>query len=545
MALVSRLPAASNVHSLLPGMVARISGESAELQSLDRYYTGSQPLSYLSPEVQRAVQGRLRSLVINWPRLVVNSLEERIDVEGFRLSLDQPANDDLWRIWRANKLPIKSQMAHVDAFVHGRAYVTVWANENDPGTPQITVESGEQMTVDFGPNGEVLAAVKCWWHDDMAYSTLYLPDSIERYEAPQQRGSAAAAGWTLREAPIAHDLGQVPVVPILNRPRMTHPFGESEMTDVLPLVDAINKLATDMMVSAEYHAMPRRWATGMDLGGSQETVERTTEMVRQRWTEASAGRVWLSDDPQAHFGQFPEASLDNFVKGIEMLASQVAAISGLPPHYVGLMSQANPASADAIRSAEASLVERAKRKQRVLGEAWQDVIKLAILVRDGGPLPASMHSLETIWRDPETPTVAQKVDAAVKLDGIGMPLRQSLEDLGYTPTQIARVLKSRTVDSLADVTAQLGYVDEIIAKYGISRAAALAAVGLVEAATVEARVEARQPPTLEELAPPGSHEDPQLAAAAAAAVGAKTGQPTPPPPGVQSPNPKTGLMPGH
>jgi hypothetical protein len=64
-----------------------------------------------------------------------------------------------------------------------------------------------------------------------------------------------------------------------------------------------------------------------------------------------------------------------------MLAAQIAAIAGLPPHYVGLMSQANPASADAIRSAEASLVKRALRKQRVFGGSWERVHA----PRDPGP----------------------------------------------------------------------------------------------------------------------------------------------------------------
>jgi hypothetical protein len=56
--------------------------------------------------------------------------------------------------------------------------------------------------------------------------------------------------------------------------------------------------------------------------------------------------------------------------------------------------------------------------------------------------------METIWGNPETPTVAQKVDAAVKLDQMGMPFRQNLEDLGYTPTQIERIAAMKTQDAM-------------------------------------------------------------------------------------------------
>lgn len=507
------VPSDSGPDSRLNRLLARISGDSLLLQNLDRYYTGSQALSFLAPEVAMAVRGRLRSLVVNWPRLVVNSLEERLDVDGFRVA--DAVDADLWRIWQANDLDEQSQMAHVDALVHGRSFAIVWANPDDARTPKISLESAEQMTVDFEPGTtNVIAAAKHWAQDDMAYANLYLDDVVLKYEAPLAMPGGATLvqpqAWELRADPIPHDLGVVPVVPFINNPRLTHPYGESQLTDVIPLVDAINKLATDMMVSAEYHAMPRRYATGIDLGDGEGSAERSREKLRQEWTKAEAGRVWVSDSADARFGQFSEASLDNFVKGIEMLAAQLAALCGLPPHYVGLMSQANPASADAIRSAESSLIERVKRKQRVFGGGWERVMRLAILVRDGKPSPGA-QSMETIWRDPRTPSVAQAVDAAVKLDGIGMPFQQTLEDLGYTPTAAARTIKMRTDNALADVSAQLGYVDEIVEKYGISRAAALSAVGLQEAAKVEAIVEARAPG-------PGVINDAELAAEVAAAT---------------------------
>jgi hypothetical protein len=73
----------------------------------------------------------------------------------------------------------------VDALHHGRSFAIVWADPDDPRTPKITVESAEQMTVDFVPGSTVVAsAVKCWAEDDMAYATLYLPDEIWQYAAP-------------------------------------------------------------------------------------------------------------------------------------------------------------------------------------------------------------------------------------------------------------------------------------------------------------------------------------------------------------------------
>jgi hypothetical protein len=142
------------------------------------------------------------------------------------------------------------------------------------------------------------------------------------------------------------------------------------------------------------------------------------------------------------FGQFSEASLDNFTKAIEMFAGKIAALSGLPPHYLG-MQGSNPTSADAIRSSEASLVSIVKAKQVILGGAWERVMRLAILMRDGAVDPAA-KSMETIWRDPATPTIAQQSDAIFKLRTGGIiDARQAQEDLGYSPVQIERMQDRR------------------------------------------------------------------------------------------------------
>ncbi len=200
-----------------------------------------------------------------------------------------------------------------------------------------------------------------------------------------------------------------------------------------PLADAANKIATDMMVAAEFHAMPRRWVVGMGPDDFKDSDGRQLS----KWSQV-AGRVWAAEDTEAKMGQFPEAQLSNFHQTIDTLAALVASIAGLPPHYLGKSSD-NPASADAIRSAEARLVKRAERRQRAFGGSWEQVMRLAARI-ESGTWDESLVRLETIWRDASTPTRAQAADAAVKLHAEGIvPTSQTREDLGYTQEQIARM----------------------------------------------------------------------------------------------------------
>jgi hypothetical protein len=62
-----------------------------------------------------------------------------------------------------------------------------------------------------------------------------------------------------------------------------------------------------------------------------------------------------------------------------------------------------------------------------------------------------------VWRDPATPTVAQKADAAVKKFESGIvPLEQTWIDLGYSATQRSQMRKSMEEDSAAGAVARFG-----------------------------------------------------------------------------------------
>ena len=353
--------------------------EISELERLDAYFEGSQQLSYMHPELQHRLGDRVRQLVVNWPRLLVDSLVERLAIAGFRLGAQSKRDEELWRIWQYNDRDAGYQQAHTDAMVMRRSYVIVGSNEKDPETPLITVESPLQVHAELDPRTRrVRAAVKRWsdttpdgereWH-----ATLYLPDETVSFTRDTN-------GWRLTDVD-EHELGTVPVVPVVNRPRVMRPLGESELVDVIPLSDAACKVATDMMVSAEFHAMPRRYALGFD----QEDFTDAERRPLTPW-EAVAGLVWATPksprEDGVAVGQFPEANLSNFHETLNALARLVASISGLPPHFLGYSTE-NPASAEAIRSSEARLVKRAERRHRGFESAWEQVLRLVYLVRDG------------------------------------------------------------------------------------------------------------------------------------------------------------------
>jgi hypothetical protein len=406
-----------------------------QLKLWNSWYEGSQPLSYMAPELLMELDDRMRQVIINWPQLVVDSLEERLDIEGFRMGGAETADRDLWdTIWQPNCLDQESQLGHVDALTMCRSFVILGAPDEDDTQPVvITVESPLQVFAERDPRTrKVIAALKRWEeaqpdHTRLKFATLYLPTMTIRFEQ-----EAEGAEWIETDRD-EHGLGVVPVVPLVNRARVSDRNGRSELAPITPLSDAACKIATDMMVGAEYHALPRRWATGIGEDDFKDPSGRTVSALSK-----IIGRVWTSKNDKVQFGQFSEASLSNFHETLNTLARMVASMSGLPPTYLGLATD-NPPSADAIRASEARLVKRAERKQRALGEAWEEVMRIALLIRDGS-VPPEAQRLETLWRDPATPTFAQTADATVKLYAAGLlPKEIAWERLGFSATQIARM----------------------------------------------------------------------------------------------------------
>lgn len=421
----------------LQALTAQLDAQTPKLGELDAYYDGRQPLSFLSTEARAALGTRFGRMASNIPRLQVTSLAERLRITG--LTLNGKPDRALWQAWKTNDLDQTAGVAHREALALGRSFVTVWAGPS--GAPQVTVESAHQMTATRHPaTREVTAAVKRWVADGRAHAVLYEPDQITRFTSKAAVADPAAlpaTGWDVADT-VANPLGVVPVVPMVNTDRLLDTQGRSEMADLIPLADALNKLLADLMVSSEYFARPRRWATGVEL--EEDENGHAVNPFPEGY------RMMLSESPDTKFGQLEAADLAAYESGVGTLLGQIMAVSALPAHYIGQLSS-TPASADALRAAEASLAARAEARQAQFGRAWEQVARLMHAVTHGTD-PAAVDA-GVVWADPTTRSVAQEADAVVKLHAAGLlPADYALARLGYTDEQVDAIRQARRAEAL-------------------------------------------------------------------------------------------------
>lgn len=398
----------------------------------------------------------MRQLIaqIGWPRMYLDSLEERLDVEAFRVAGQTEADSRLWQWWQSNNMDEESGLGHVEALIHGRSYVTVAAPSEDAfdqDTPVFRVESPHNMWAEVDQRTRAVNRALRLYRSPNALSsdsaTLYLPDRT----IFMSRKDGSLSEWSTVET-IEHNLGAVPVVPLLNRARLSERTGRSEiLPELRSITDAAARTLMNMQAASELMAVPQRLLFGV----AQEALAGNPDSSSGA-LEAYFARIIGIEDADAHATQFTAAELRNFVDVLQELAKQAASYTGLPPQYLSYSSE-NPASAEAIRSSESRLVKKCERKARMFSGAWEEVMRLGMLVIDG-QVPKEAQRIETIWRDPSTPTYAAKADAVRKLYGEGpiIPLERARVDMGYSAEEREEMRKWDKENPLGQLQALYG-----------------------------------------------------------------------------------------
>lgn len=408
-------------------LVAGLANDLVQLSSadtrLDRYYEGSQRLEHIGlavpPELRRF------ETVVNWNRVAVDSVADRLSVKSFILPGEETASAALREGWDYNNLDSESVIHAQETLTLGRGYVTVGTNEEDREHPLITVESPREIAVDIDKrHRRIRAAVRMYDTEPgevlPRYATLYLPDSTQWLER-DSRG-----GWTVLDRD-DHRLGRVPIVMFLNRRRLGRWDGASEMKDVIPLVDAAARSLTNLQIAGETHSVPQKWVVSASKG---DFVDGTGQPI-PAW-ESYYSAIWATGNKDAKMGQFAASDLKNFHDTVNHYGQLVSSVTGLPLRYLGQTS-VNPAAEGAIRADESRLVLNAERKQANFGDGWGWVMGLYERFRTGDWV--SGNRIKTEWHDAGTPTFAQKADALTKLyaGGNGVLSREGVwDELGWS-----------------------------------------------------------------------------------------------------------------
>lgn len=406
-----------------------------KLDRIRQHWNGTPPASFMSRKSRDALQGRLKTLSINVPRLVVNSKVDRLSLAGFNDAAGEPAAA-LWQAWQLAGMTTESEMVHTDYYLYGKSFMLVWPDS--AGRPRPIAGNPFSMAAITDPGtGEIERAVRRWSAGGRSFAIVYTPTTATLWTSEVANMSTAAGGWK-RTRVVGNPLGIVPVVEFPRQLSSDDADGTSAVGDILDLTEALVKVLSDALVTSEHYARPRRWATGLEIEEDEDGN------ILDPFGDS---RFLQSESPDTKFGQFDPVRLDGYTDLTATITQQIGSLTGLPPHYLGLHGD-QPANADGVRAAEAQLASAAYSDQRGLDRPWSQVAQLMAAILDPGVDPLG-RDYRPEWSSPEIRTPAQAADAATKQSQIGIPLRTILVGtLGYSPAEADRIEQQRDREAL-------------------------------------------------------------------------------------------------
>lgn len=416
-----------------------LTGRIPRYRLYEQYFDGHHRLSFATEKFRNAFGELFRAFADNNCPAVIDPIADRLDVQGFTVEIGpEEASEAVWDIWQTNRMDQRSGEVHLEALRAGDAYVIVWPDES--GQPVIYPQRAVAVTVGYDDEAidQINWAAKAWVTDDnYVRLTMYYPDRIEKYVTRNSsssrtipdRGGDFIEYRPEREVwPLPNEYGEVPVFHFPNNSDIGH-WGRSELANVIPIQDALNKSVADMLVAMEYVALPQRWATGVEV-----QIDEATGKVIPPF-ETGVDRIFATSNEATKFGQFAAADLTQFLEVQDNFTLKIARVSGTPAHYMMLDPGSFP-SGEAMKTAEARFVAKVRDRQIAFGNAWESAMQFALRIA-GGPEDVQ---LSATWNDPAPRSDRDHIEQLVRKHvELGVPRAQVWREAGYTDDQIERM----------------------------------------------------------------------------------------------------------
>jgi hypothetical protein len=382
-------------------------------------YDGGINATQMSGEARALFKRLMKEARTNWCELIVNAVAERLAVQGF--SFGDPDIDSLvWDIWQASEMDADSEMVQTDALVCANCPTGVWPDEDNPMGVTIYPEHPMQTVLMYAPGRRrrpvavyksVLDIATLGQMNDTEHEVLITPDAV--------------VTWLGTREPTYQDnpYGVVPYTDVVPSPRTIGP-PRSELHAAATIQQRINTTTYNRLVATDFGAFRQVTATGVKIRLPDGTLAPPFNV--------GADRLLASENKDARIGAIPESNLRGYLDAVHEDVMHLAAVTQTPPTY--LLGQMINASGDALKAAETGLVSKVRRRAAHIGEAWEEVARLALgFIGNPG---AVNFSAQVIWRDFETHSEAIVADALTKMAALGVPRDVLWARWGATPQDI-------------------------------------------------------------------------------------------------------------
>lgn len=380
------------------------------------YAEGNQPLRYATERLKEAFSNITTHFSQNWVSVIINSALDRMSFKGWSTD-DETVNALLTDIYSLQEIAIESYNVHKSALITHEAFVIAWKEEEDL---EVYYNDPRLCFVQYDPDHPKRKQFAGKWYKDNQnrYNlTLYYPDRLEYYQTKEmkQAPTNAKAFDLVDEA--RNPYGIIPVFHFA----LTRSGQVSELTNVISLQDAVNKLFADMMVAAEFGAFRQRYV----ISNTDTTALKN-----------APNEIWNipSGEGQTSVGEFTETPLNNYLMAIDKIANSIAIISRTPKHY--FYTEAGQVSGEALIAMESPLIAKVEQYEHTLGTTWKELASFMLLL-NGISYPAD--NIKLIWEPSQSVQPLMEAQTIKANRESGIPLETVLKWAGKPETEIKEI----------------------------------------------------------------------------------------------------------
>lgn len=403
------------------------------LGKVRRYLKGEHDLPYMPRGAKKEFEHLARRSVANWLPSIPSTFSRSLFVDGYRPARSA-TNATPWDYWQANGLDARQNITHRGALEYGTSYNLVL-----PGSlkakrvplirPLSPLRSLAWYTDPDDEYPEIGFLLKGTTTDGARLFEVFDRDAVYTFAEVDEDGSKK----TYLSRTDAHGLGVTPFVRFRDR------LDDEAVGLVAPNIttqDRVNEIVFSTMIALQYAAFRQRWATGLAVPVDEDPESPTFGQAVEPF-QAAVDRLWVSDSPDAKFGDFAQTEITGHLALYKSTVETLAATSDIHPGAL-MGTSSNPPSAEALAALTDATQRRLGEFETNFGEAWESSLRLAAFAA-GDRAAAEDVSAQVRWRDTEARSLAATVDALGKVaQMLQVPVEALWEQIpGVTDQDIA------------------------------------------------------------------------------------------------------------
>lgn len=423
----------------------------------NRYYEGK--ISLQSVNLGIALPDGLMKLEIGcaWGAKTVDVLAARSMFDGF-VGVNGGEVEELDQIVIGNNLVAEYAKACRDELKYGCTFATLSADP-DVGAKIRFHSPRTAAAIWNGVKGRIecgFAIIDTVPDNEVHYN--WVPSLINYYTDD--------AVWVLRREDNIwraekhfHKMGRPLMEPLIWNATSDKPFGRSRIKEpIRRLIDGYVRTIANATIGLEFATSPQKYLLGI-------TDEQYDVVINQKFKQYVGSILASTNNPETgekpSFGQLPQGNIAPHVEMIRVLATQFSAATGLSVTDTGVVSEANPTSADAVVAQGQTLIAMAEQLNVGNGDSLRTIALMATAIANDmrlDELTDEQRDIVAHFKNPALPSVAASADAAIKIASAREGFASTdtfLEMIGFDKADIRRIKaqeqRTRGQQTLAEI----------------------------------------------------------------------------------------------